>query len=459
MGKHRCRVLATAAAMAMALACQPVLRASGGGVAVAQEQTVDAQVQTLSESGNRFFNGQQYDRAIAEYSKALDIAPKAYFALVNRGRAYSYLGRTSEAEKDLAEAVRIDPKGADALFHYGVLLFNKNNYSDAIETFDRLIEINPKYPDGIYYRGVCYSRKENYKDAMGDLIKAIELNPKSEFALFQLAFAQSRVGFMKSAVQAYTWAVQYKFPDPVVYLNRGQLCFQETYQFDQALTDLNTYIGLKPQDAAAHFLRAELLTSMGQDSRANSDWKKFESLGGKALPGYADRRRALFPNATFDPQKASEALQPGTATIVGQAFVKHRRIRIDATGTVVRLYPMTPYIEQWHAMRSKKESKNTSVFMSQEANQYGISVPVNEKGYFAFTSLKPGKYFLQTFFSSYITGTRPVYDGSDSRMVGDVYTTTNYYHDEKYRHDYLDRLESIVEVKKAGDSVKVTLRN
>lgn len=60
--------------------------------------------------GNLFFLGESYDSAITEYSKALDMGlHQDYVAHLNRGMAYEKLGKLYEAEADYRQAIELAP--------------------------------------------------------------------------------------------------------------------------------------------------------------------------------------------------------------------------------------------------------------------------------------------------------------------------------------------------------------
>ncbi|NJM54332.1 MAG: hypothetical protein HC846_13700 [Blastocatellia bacterium] len=100
------------------------------------------------------------------------------------------------------------------------------------------------------------------------------------------------------------------------------------------------------QNANAYFTRANLYESWGKDSLADADRKKFDSLGGKALPGFENRRRALFPMAEFNANVAANAIKEGSSTIIGKACAYKKeglvqvfgRKRFDAANVWVILY-------------------------------------------------------------------------------------------------------------------------
>lgn len=79
-----------------------------------------AQAQRAKERGNKRFQGQQYELAIEEYTRAIELSPESTDPDVakfygNRAQCYISLGRHELAETDCSAALAIDPKYVKAI--------------------------------------------------------------------------------------------------------------------------------------------------------------------------------------------------------------------------------------------------------------------------------------------------------------------------------------------------------
>eukprot|EP01132_Coremiostelium_polycephalum_P019166 gene19166-22806_t len=147
------------------------------------------------------------------------------------------------------------------------------------------------------------------------------------------------------------------------------------------------------------------------------------------------QKTELLPQVPFDSLEAKNMLGVGKSTIEGVAFTRQKngygmRIlgKVLAVNTDVTLFPVTTYFTEWYNLRKKKEGKNTSVFMSNEAFRWRVVVRTDNYGRFKFYNMKPGKYFLQAMASYSIEGTRNVYTGSDRNGYGGG---TDYYQQQR----------------------------
>lgn len=174
------------------------------------------------------------------------------------------------------------------------------------------------------------------------------------------------------------------------------------------------------------------------------------------------QKTELFPQVPFDSLEAKNMLGTGKSTIEGVAFTRVKNgygmkvgQKMLAINTDVTLYPVTSYFTEWYNLRKKKESKKTSVFMSNDAFRWRVVVHTDDYGRFKFFNMKPGKYFLQAMASYNIQGTRNVYTGSDYNGYGGG---TDYYQQQRYINNYTDRIEEFVEITRDGQTIELKLK-
>lgn len=128
-----------------------------------------------------------YDCAIINYSKYIELNPNNVVAYHNRGNAYA----------------------------------NKGNYEQAIKDYNKAIELNPNYAEAYYGRGYVYNNKSDYEQAIKDYTKAIELSPQNAGAYNNRGIAYKNKGNYEQAIKDYTKAIELKQDDPLYYQNRA----------------------------------------------------------------------------------------------------------------------------------------------------------------------------------------------------------------------------------------------
>jgi len=118
----------------------------------------------------------EYDQAISDFNKAVEINPKYAQSFFNRGVAYMGKGQYDQAISDYTKALEIDPRYEIAYFARGVAYMNKGQYDQAISDLTKAIEINPRYGVAYFSRGRAYYYKTEYDKSWDDIKKAQDLD-------------------------------------------------------------------------------------------------------------------------------------------------------------------------------------------------------------------------------------------------------------------------------------------
>ena len=85
-------------------------------------------------------NKGQYDTAISDYNKAIEINPRDAWAYNNRGVAYLVKRQDDRAITDFTEAIELNPRLADAYNNRGLAYYLKDQYDKACSDWNRACE-------------------------------------------------------------------------------------------------------------------------------------------------------------------------------------------------------------------------------------------------------------------------------------------------------------------------------
>lgn len=116
----------------------------------------------------------------------------------------------------------------------------------------------------------------------------------------------------------------------------------------------------------------------------------------------------MQPAIKFDDSVAGKMLNGGTAAVKGIAFYEGMTligIKSEATvyapvGSIVALYPLTPYIEEYLKLKKKNKEGKRIATISREAASYRIESKIfSSKGEFVIPGLRPGKYYIESIVS------------------------------------------------------------
>jgi DnaJ family protein C protein 7 len=101
-----------------------------------KEPAVDAEA--CKAAGNKFFKMRDYNKAIAEYTKAIDADPKNATYLSNRSAAYMSANRYREALEDCKLADELDAGNAKVQLRLARIYTGLGRPTEALDTYDRI---------------------------------------------------------------------------------------------------------------------------------------------------------------------------------------------------------------------------------------------------------------------------------------------------------------------------------
>ena len=107
-----------------------------------------------------------YNQAITEYTKALEIDPYNVLALYYRGNVWKDLDNHNQAIADYTKALQINPISVDLYFKRGESSFELYDLNRCLSDFTKALEIDPGCCEIYYKRGIAFIEK-------GDLDRAI----------------------------------------------------------------------------------------------------------------------------------------------------------------------------------------------------------------------------------------------------------------------------------------------
>ena len=179
----------------------------------------------------------EYDLAIKDFTKAIDLKPEYAIAYNNRGAVYRNKGEYDQAIEDCSKAIQLKPDYAEPYSNRGAAYRNKGDYERAIKDYNMAIKLKPDFVQAYYNRGLAYHEKCEFDLAIKDYNKAITLNPK----LFHPYCNRGNVYLQKSdfnkAIKDYSKAIELNPELGPAYCNRGET-WLHLKEWDKAKVDL-----------------------------------------------------------------------------------------------------------------------------------------------------------------------------------------------------------------------------
>ncbi|HLI34888.1 MAG TPA: sulfatase-like hydrolase/transferase [Terriglobia bacterium] len=157
---------------------QGVLAFAQGSNRAAEQITIPAE----ELLGNIFLKQKDYERARAQFTHLLTLAPDDFVAHYNLAWLAAQEGKLDEGIRQLREALRAYPQNAEAHNALGSLYLRQGSLDQARSEFSAAIRENPKFAWAHYNLGLTLSRKKMYEEAAQEFRKALELDPRLEGA-------------------------------------------------------------------------------------------------------------------------------------------------------------------------------------------------------------------------------------------------------------------------------------
>jgi len=141
-------------------------------------------------------NAGDYDLAIADFNRAIQLGGKSGWIYFDLGHAYLARGTKNESTSD---------------------------YDQAIADFGKALELGPIYEDIYDNRGYAYRQKGQRTEAIGDYNQALLLNPKDESSYANRGIIYDDLGSYDLAIADYNRALELDPHDEITYINRARV--------------------------------------------------------------------------------------------------------------------------------------------------------------------------------------------------------------------------------------------
>lgn len=131
-----------------------------------------------SREGMLYDNQAIHEKAIQEFTKAIEADSNNINAYIMRGHMHDRDGHPEIAIHDHNKAIELDPSNPEAYFYRGFSYMVERtggipNYQQAVDDFTKAIQLNINIPEVYFYRGSAYKSLKLLEEALSDFKKYI----------------------------------------------------------------------------------------------------------------------------------------------------------------------------------------------------------------------------------------------------------------------------------------------
>jgi tetratricopeptide (TPR) repeat protein len=209
---------------------------------------------------------------------------------MNRGNAYSEKGDKTRALADYTRAIELDRNFIEAYVNRGTTYITLKQYDLAIADFDRAIGIWSGYAPAWLWRGEAYFLKGETQRAIADFDRAVKLRPEWASALVRACWARAVLNTeLERALNLCTRAIAAKKTDRA-FNNRGFVHFRMG-RYREAIADYDAALALD-DSAGSLFMRGVCKLRLG-DASGHADIARARALQPTVLEEHAAMGVAL----------------------------------------------------------------------------------------------------------------------------------------------------------------------
>ena len=158
--------------------------------------------------GIQYYNANNFNLAIIEFSNAIDIFPEYADAYLERGNSFDNKGNAEKALENYLQAGTFNEEYLIFAYGYKCASSNIENYDEAIIMFSKCIDLGINLFISYCMRGNSYGGSGNYKKAINDYNEAIKINPNIFQPYFSRGSKNVELGNIDQAIIDYEISVK-----------------------------------------------------------------------------------------------------------------------------------------------------------------------------------------------------------------------------------------------------------
>jgi len=189
---------------------------ASSSLAVPNGHYSEVTINKMIEEGNALEENGQYEAALVQYSRVLQLAPDSARAYLNMGNVHLHL--------------------------------SEDNYENAIKDYLRAVDLKPDYVAAHFNLGRVYMLSGELELAQNSLLKAITLDGQFINAYIVLAQVQSDLGKTDASIATYERALVLSPGNKDIYRNLA-LTYSQYGDYDNAIRQYQHVIDIDPRSA------------------------------------------------------------------------------------------------------------------------------------------------------------------------------------------------------------------
>jgi tetratricopeptide (TPR) repeat protein len=240
--------------------------------------------------GRMAFDSGNYARAAELFSIVIRQAPESFEGYARRAEANARMNRVDDAIADYSRAMQLAPARGYLVADFARFLLAQNQTEDALALYNDYLTRFPGDYQVLKERAVARMKLGLIDLALEDFGKAIDLAPGNVELRLLRAFLYHDNGRFQEAIGDYTAAIRAGASGADVYYRRA-LAYYALGRSAEGIADLTKAIAANPSLAGAYTARASFYQNSGDGAAAIADYSRVIELQPQNAQAYLDRAR------------------------------------------------------------------------------------------------------------------------------------------------------------------------
>lgn len=278
--------------------------------------------------GVAYFSMREYYRAIGEFYTAIELNPEMYLPYHNMAYSKYELGDARRALSDIEKSISIEHDHALSHNLKGLILNDLERHEEARASFleaSRLDGTDPDYPFNV---GFTFYQERNYEKALEWFLKVEDMGKNTVSVISKIGVCYDVLGNFPKSVEYHTRAIELDKEDYGSYFNRG-LAYYNLESYEKAIKDFEHAYALNQEDVDIPYNLSRSYLALGKMDQAMKSIQEALEMDPRNA-SYYDTRAAIYEDAgsydlAIEDYTVSISLYPSDCEIhlaLGKLFAK-----------------------------------------------------------------------------------------------------------------------------------------
>ena len=159
-----------------------------------------------------YIKNSEFERAVEEYSNAIDFEPDFTMAYINRGRTYMDLGQLDKAMNDMNYASGLELDNYEVYINRGLIYAMMNQFDSAVADCNRALKLDSVAIEAYANRGNYYAHLGKMELGLADCEQALVLDSTYTPAWLGCTLINLELGRKEETVKAFKVLLKYNPP-------------------------------------------------------------------------------------------------------------------------------------------------------------------------------------------------------------------------------------------------------